>query len=111
MLRIKYIPDFKNNEPYLLITSTAEGFLNAARFFRQRNPVVINDPSITEANEVTGIAAPLLLTDDERVELADIFERISADGKPAHSYFDIESLPNAEIIISYKEYDFLFTGA
>lgn len=105
MLRIKYIPDFKNNEPYLLITSTAEGFVNAARFFRQKQPAVINDPSITAISEAGGIRTPLSLTPDERIGLADIFERVGGSGKPSHDYFDIKSLPNAEIIVSYGEYD------
>lgn len=110
MLKIKYIPDFKNNQPYLLITSSAEGFMKASRFFRQKHTAVVNDPSITEVNEIMGITAPLSLTYDERLELAEIFEKISAGGKPAHRYFDIGSLPNAEIIVSYGEYDDLFAG-
>lgn len=103
MLKIKYIPDFKNHEPYLLIASTAEGFLNAARFFRQKDPTVINDPSITAVSEVSGIRSPLSLTPDECMELADIFERVGGSGKPSHDYFDIKSLPNTEIIVSYGE--------
>lgn len=108
MLRIKYIPDFKNNKPYLLITSTAEGFLNAAHFFRQRHSTVLNDPYITEINEMNGLRNPLLLTPSERVRLASIFERIANGRQPSHDYLDIQSLPNAEIIVSYGEYDHLF---
>lgn len=105
MLRIKYIADFKNNEPYLLITSTAAGFLSAASFFRHKYPKVINDPSITEVSEVGGIQNPLSLTPEECMGLANIFERLGKSGKSAHNYFDISSLRNAEIIVSYGEYD------
>lgn len=105
MLRIKYIPYFKDNEPYLLVTSTVEGFLNAARFFRQEHPSIVNDPSITVLSQVRGANSPLSLLPDERMALADIFERVGSSGKPCHDYFSIKSLPEAEIIISYGEYD------
>lgn len=67
--------------------------------------MVINDPSITAVSELDGINHSLVLTADEGMRLADVFERIASSGKPAHDYFDIKSLPNAEIIISHKEYD------
>lgn len=82
--------------------------MNASRFFRYKNPVIINDPSITAISDLGGIENPISLTPDENMRLADIFERIASSEKPAHDYFDIKALPNAEVIISYKEYDDLF---
>ena len=101
MLKVKYIPDFKDNEPYLLITSTVDGFLNAAHYFQQPHNVTLNEPSITESDNTE---SPLSLTGSERIRLADIFINIARSGKPCHHYFDIASLSDVEIIVSYGEY-------
>jgi hypothetical protein len=109
MLNIKYIEEFKAGDPYLVVTSDKQGFLNACNFFRNKPGGFLNDKSITGRSDLGALqSSSLYLTPEECVEIADHFKNVVSSGKPQHAYFDIKALPDIEIIISYLEYDDLF---
>ncbi|MBL0319870.1 MAG: hypothetical protein IPP74_11365 [Alphaproteobacteria bacterium] len=109
MLKIKYIENFKENHPYLLIVSTKEGFLNASNFFINKKGVFLNDKNITGICDIGSLNnSNLLLTEDECKKISECFKQVVYAGEPRHIYIDINALADVEIIISYLEYDDLF---
>jgi len=109
MLNIKYIQEFKAGYPYLVVTSDRQGFLDAYDFFRNKPGGLLNDKSITGYCDLGALQSnSLYLTPDECAEIAGHFKNVISSGKPQHAYFDTKALRDAEIIISYLEYDDLF---
>lgn len=109
MLRIKYIEDFKNDEPFIVILGDTESFELAARFFEDKDGAVLDDQAITEYVNLAGLSdSSLHLTAEECNDIAEHFRNLAASDKPCHAYFDIEAQPDAEVLISYQEYDGLF---
>ncbi len=105
MLNIRYIPDFKSGQPFLVIRGNKEGFLKAASFFRHRSSAVLNDNAVTEYCDVRLLeTGPLYLTEKECKDISQHFENLVANGEPCHAYMDIAVLKDAEILISYGEY-------
>jgi|CXWL01.1.fsa_nt_gi hypothetical protein len=109
MLRVKYIENFINNQPFVVIVSDRYGFQKAYDYFSKKNGAYLCDQSITDFFEIEPlIKEELYLNTNECREIANIFKNLIYDDAPKHDYFDIEALPKIEIFISYLEYTDLF---
>lgn len=104
MLKIIYIKDFKAGQPFVVVTGSKEGFLRAADFLSRQQGCLLNDPAITGYCDIRELnEASLYLTAGECKDIAQHFENVVADDRPRHAYFESAALPNAEMLISYKE--------
>ena len=110
MLRIKYIEEFKNNLPFVVILADKEGLTKAYNFFNNKEGAFLDDMSITEFSDIAPLTSDkLYLNKSACSDIAQLFKNLTSSDDPGHMYFDSEALDNnAEIIISYKEYDNLF---
>ena len=110
MLKIKYFESFKDDLPFVVITSDREGLISASRFFGQQNGAFLNDASVTEFSDVAPLQKQqLYLNAIECKKLAQHFRNLYEINEARHSYFDIEALGDEiEVIISFMEYDNLF---
>ena len=110
MLKIKYFEKFKNDEPFIVITSDKEGLEAAYNFFKDQHGTFLNDNSITEFCEIEPLEDNnLYLNYKECEEIAVHFKNLYDIDESRHAYFDTEALgDDIEIIISYEEHDNLF---
>jgi hypothetical protein len=107
MLNIKYIPDFKSGQPFVAITGDRVGFSKAASHFRHMTHGLLNDSAVTDNCDLALLeSGPLYLNEHECKEIAGHFENVVAHDTPGHIYMDIAVLPEVELIISFKEYEF-----
>ena len=110
MLRIKYLEEFKNDQPFIVILADTRTLKNAYDFFKNQQGAFLNDRAITEFSELSPLeSSHLYLTSDECQGIAELFRAMAVDDKAGHVYFDTEALGDkAEIIISHMEYTDLF---
>lgn len=109
MLRIKYIENFKNDQPFVVVVSDRHGFQKAYEYFSQQNGAYLCDQLVTDFCEIAPLKQEELhLTASECRGIANIFKDLISDDRPKHDYFDIEMLPKIEIIISYLEGENIF---
>ena len=102
MLRAKYYQDFKGYENCILIIGDADDYRAASTYFGKMNGgnlVPSEFIQIEKAGEEN-----ILLTKNECISFAEICLKLVSQNSPAHDYFDIESMPDTEFLISYKEY-------
>ncbi len=109
MLRVKYIENFINSQPFVVIVSDRYGFQKAHDYFSKQNGAYLCDQRITNYCEVAPLNPEgLYLNAGECVAIANIFKTLIDNDVPKHDYLDIMALPKIEIIISYLEYTDLF---
>ena len=111
MLKIKYIREFEDDEPMLVITGEKEDYLRASEFLIDKEYAYFDDPKITTYYETPFITKEALyLTREECADLSKMFKDFGTEVYGAcHDYFQTNALMKAfgedmEVHISYKEY-------
>jgi hypothetical protein len=106
MLKIKYIEEFQNGYPFLVIIADKVGFEKAYMFFKGKKEAFINDKEIVEYSELGMLTQDeLYMSKSECHDLANLCKHISLSDDPCHFYFDTEALKEVEIMGSLFEYD------
>jgi hypothetical protein len=118
MLKMKCIPEFEGPITMLVIAGGDEDYAHASKILTKKlankEAIFLNNPEFViyyPSPLITKDIQNLTLTKEECEGLLAIFERYGSRGGGAcHNYFDIEVLPEIELLISYLEYnDKIFT--
>lgn len=107
MLEIRYIENFQNNFPFLVIVGDKDDMLVAQEFFESADGAYLDDPRITGFIEIGNLSRDRIsLNNEECRGIAESFESLANSNESGHHYFDTQALGDEiEIIISCGEYD------
>jgi hypothetical protein len=117
MLKMKCLTEFKG-ATMLVIAGDDKGYAYASKILTKKladkETIFLNDPEFViyyPSPLITKDIQNLPITKEESEGLLAIFEDFSTrHGGACHDYFDIEVLPEIELLISYLEYnDKIFT--
>ena len=117
MLKMKCFPKFKG-ATHLVIAGGDEDYAHASKILTKKlankEAIFLNNPEFViyyPSPLITKDIQNLPITKEECEGLLAIFENFSTrHGGACHDYFDIEVLPEIELLISYLEYnDKIFT--
>ena len=108
MLKAKYYHEFKDRKNCILIIGDADSYNAASLYFgRLSGRIFAPSEHIELENENKIERTRLFLTKDECLSFSEICSKLSAQNSASHDYFSIESMPDAEFIVSCNEYDSL----
>jgi hypothetical protein len=108
MLKAKYYHEFKDCKNCILIIGNTDSYKTASLYFGRLNGGIFAPSKhivFENENEIEG--NHLLLTKSECISFAEICSKLATQESASHEYFSIESMPGAEFIVSYNEYESL----
>jgi hypothetical protein len=107
MLKAKYYQNFKGHENCILIIGEANDYRATSRYFSTLEGGFLTPSEFIQLENANAAEENILLTKNECIFFAEICLKLIAQNNAAHDYFDIESMPDTEFLISYKEYSSL----
>lgn len=105
MLKIKYYKNFKGEENFLLIAGSADAYKNAISSIKKLDGCLLSSFDFITIEDSGSIdPGTLFLTKEECALFVNVCERLVNNKKAAHDYLSIQSLPEADLLISCGEY-------